>query len=209
MYRLIKACLPSMVAVILLCNPQRCSSASLVSLRLHSFDCCSLNAQAGRGVVVNMSSVASSVKGVPNRFAYATSKAAVVGLTKSVALDFVSHQIRCNCVCPGTVDVCLFEHARCSSLCVAELELVMRSLRDAIQLRCALSQTPSLADRIKQKAAEEDGTEEAARRAFIQRQPMGRLGTPEEVAALFLFLASDDAAFITGQAIVVDGGWTL
>jgi NAD(P)-dependent dehydrogenase (short-subunit alcohol dehydrogenase family) len=96
------------------------------------------------------------------------------GLTKSVALDFVSHQIRCNCVCPGTVDVRLFEHARCSSLCVAELELVMRSLRDAIQLRCALSQTPSLADRIKQKAAEEDGTEEAARRAFIQRQPMGR-----------------------------------
>jgi NAD(P)-dependent dehydrogenase (short-subunit alcohol dehydrogenase family) len=97
MYRLIKACLPSMVAVILLCNPQRCSSASLVSLRLHSFDCCSLNAQAGRGVVVNMSSVASSVKGVPNRFAYATSKAAVVGTVEPDLLTahFLSYLFGC------------------------------------------------------------------------------------------------------------------
>jgi 2-keto-3-deoxy-L-fuconate dehydrogenase len=120
----------------------------------------------GRGSIVNVASVA-AVKGVPSRFAYMATKAAIVGLTKSIALDFVARGIRCNAVCPGTVD------------------------------------TPSLHERM---AA--TGDYEAARSAFIARQPMGRLGTPAEVAALALYLASDEAAFMTGQLLLLDGGWT-
>lgn len=126
----------------------------------------------GRGVILNMASVASSVKGVPNRFVYSASKAAVVGMTRSVATDFVTRGIRCNCLCPGTVH------------------------------------TPSLDERIKENAATA-GSVEAARAAFIARQPMGRLGAPEEIAALAVYLASDEAQFVTGQAIVIDGGLTL
>jgi 2-keto-3-deoxy-L-fuconate dehydrogenase len=124
------------------------------------------------GVIVNMASVASSLKGVPNRFIYSASKAAVVGMTRSVATDYVTQGIRCNCLCPGTV------------------------------------QTPSLDERIAANSAAA-GSIEAAQAAFIARQPMGRLGTPEEIAALAVYLASDAAQFITGQAMVIDGGLTL
>jgi 2-keto-3-deoxy-L-fuconate dehydrogenase len=127
---------------------------------------------AGGGSIVNMSSAVSSVKGAPNRSVYGTTKAAVVGLTKSVAADFVSQGVRCNCICPGTV------------------------------------QTPSLDQRIAANAGQA-GSVEASRAAFVSRQAMGRLGAPEEIAALAVYLASDEAAFVTGQAIVIDGGWTL
>jgi 2-keto-3-deoxy-L-fuconate dehydrogenase len=126
----------------------------------------------GRGSVLNMASVASSLKGVPNRFVYSASKAAVIGMTRSVATDYVASGIRCNCLCPGTVE------------------------------------TPSLDERIAANAAAA-GSIEAARAAFVARQPMGRLGTPEEIAALAVYLSGDDAQFITGQAIVIDGGLTL
>jgi 2-keto-3-deoxy-L-fuconate dehydrogenase len=126
----------------------------------------------GRGVIINMASVASSLKGVPNRFIYSATKAAVIGMTRSVATDYVQQNIRCNCICPGTVH------------------------------------TPSLEERIAVNAAQA-GSVEAARAAFVERQPMGRLGTPEEIAALAVYLASDAAQFVTGQAIVIDGGLTL
>ena len=124
------------------------------------------------GAIVNIASVASSVKGVPNRFIYATTKAAVIGLTKSVAADFVGKGIRCNCICPGTVA------------------------------------SPSLEERIAANAAAA-GSLEAARAAFVDRQPMGRLGRPEEIAALAVYLAGDESQFVTGQAMVIDGGFTL
>lgn len=120
-----------------------------------------------KGSIVNMASVASSVKGAPNRCAYGATKAAVIGLTKSVAADYVSKGIRCNAVCPGTVD------------------------------------TPSLQGRI---AAQ--GNPEEARAAFVARQPIGRLGTAEEIAALVLYLASDESSYTTGAIHVVDGGWS-
>jgi 2-keto-3-deoxy-L-fuconate dehydrogenase len=126
----------------------------------------------GGGSIVNMSSACSSVKGAPNRFLYGTTKAAVVGLTKSIATEYVGQGVRCNCLCPGTVD------------------------------------TPSLHDRIAANAAAA-GSLEAARTAFVARQAMGRLATAEEMAALVVYLASDGAAFVTGQPIVIDGGWTL
>jgi 2-keto-3-deoxy-L-fuconate dehydrogenase len=121
-----------------------------------------------RGSIINMSSVVSSVKGAPNRCAYAASKAAVIGLTKSIAADFVSYGIRCNAICPGTTD------------------------------------TPSLEERMRS-----GGDLESTRAAFIARQPMGRLGTPEEIAHAALYLASDASAFMTGQAFVIDGGWSI
>lgn len=124
--------------------------------------------KAGGGSIINMSSVASSVKGVINRFVYGTTKAAVIGLTKSVAADFIKQGIRCNAICPGTV------------------------------------QTPSLDDRINANA---DPVE--ARKAFIARQPLGRLGTPQEIAALALYLASDESAYTTGTINIIDGGLTL
>ncbi len=121
--------------------------------------------ERGDGAIINMSSVASSVKGVPNRFAYTVSKAAVIGLTKSVATDYVASGVRCNAICPGTVD------------------------------------SPSLQDRLR-----ETGDYEAARAAFVARQPIGRIGTPEEVADLAVYLAG--ATYTTGQAYNIDGGWT-
>ena len=128
--------------------------------------------QRGHGVIINMASVASSLKGVPNRFVYSATKAAVIGMTRSVATDYVTRGIRCNCLCPGTVH------------------------------------TPSLDERIAANAAAA-GSTDAALAAFIARQPMGRLGSPEEIAALAVYLAGDAAQFITGQALVIDGGLTL
>ena len=122
----------------------------------------------GGGSIINMSSVASSMKGVPNRFAYCASKAAVIGLTKSVAADFVTKGIRCNAICPGTVD------------------------------------SPSLHDRLRAS-----GNYEQALKEFIARQPMGRIGDAEEIAALAVYLASDEAKFTTGQTFAIDGGWTV
>jgi 2-keto-3-deoxy-L-fuconate dehydrogenase len=121
----------------------------------------------GHGNIVNMASVAGSVKGVPNRFVYGASKAAVIGLTKSIAIDFVTKGIRCNAICPGTVE------------------------------------TPSLAERI---AAQ--GDVDKARAAFVARQPMGRLGTPQEIAYLALYLASDESAYTTGAIHIIDGALT-
>jgi 2-keto-3-deoxy-L-fuconate dehydrogenase len=123
--------------------------------------------QAKSGSIINMSSIASSVKGVPSRCAYGVTKAAVIGLTKSIASDFVATGVRCNALCPGTVD------------------------------------TPSLRGRI---AASPEP--EAAMQAFIARQPMGRLGKAEEIAAAAVYLASDETQFLTGQCLVIDGGWT-
>jgi 2-keto-3-deoxy-L-fuconate dehydrogenase len=124
--------------------------------------------ERGGGSIVNMSSVASSIKGVPNRFAYSATKAAVIGLTRSIAADFVARGVRCNAICPGTV------------------------------------KTPSLEQRVRALG----GDQEAAWRSFTDRQPMGRLGRPEEIAALALYLASDEASFTTGTIHVVDGGWS-
>ena len=126
----------------------------------------------GAGSVINMASVASSVKGIVGRFVYGASKAAVVGLTKSIAADFAGRGVRCNCICPGTV------------------------------------QSPSLDERIAANAAAA-GSLEAARAAFVARQPMGRLGRADEIAALAVYLASDDSVFVTGQALVIDGGISL
>lgn len=122
----------------------------------------------GGGSIINIASVASTIKGVPNRFIYGTTKAGLMGLTKAVAADFVGQGIRCNAVCPGTV------------------------------------QTPSLDDRIN---ANPDA--QAARKAFIARQPMGRLGRPEEIADMCLYLASDESAFVSGTEFVIDGGMTI
>ncbi len=122
----------------------------------------------GGGSIINMASVASSIKGAPNRCLYGSTKGAVIGLTKAVAADFVAQGIRCNCICPGTVE------------------------------------TPSLEGRMRAL-----GDYDAARKAFIARQPMGRLSQPEEIAALVVYLASDDSAFVTGGAHIIDGGWSL
>ena len=127
----------------------------------------------GGGSIVNISSIASSVRGLPNRYVYGASKAAVIGLTKSVAADFIGQNIRCNAIGPGTV------------------------------------QSPSLNERIKALAATNGITEEAAREMFVARQPMGRLGTAREIADIALYLASDEAAFTTGQMYMVDGGMTI
>ncbi len=124
--------------------------------------------ERGGGSIINMSSVASSLKGVPNRCVYTMTKAAVIGLTKSVAADYVGQGIRCNAICPGTVE------------------------------------SPSLHERLRAT-----GDFEKAHKEFVARQPMGRLGKPEEIAALAAYLASDEAGFTTGQTHIIDGGWAL
>lgn len=128
--------------------------------------------ERGEGSIINIASVVSSLKAAANRCIYGASKAAVIGLTKSVAFDYVAKGVRSNCICPGTV------------------------------------QSPSLEDRITANAAAA-GSLEAARAAFVARQPMGRIGQPEEIAALAVYLASDESRFVTGQAMVIDGGWSV
>ena len=125
----------------------------------------------GGGSIVNMSSVVSSVIGAPNRFIYGTTKAAVIGLTKSVATEFITKGIRCNCICPGTVE------------------------------------SPSWHERVR-ALGKQVGSHEKALNEFISRQPMGRVATAEEVAALVVYLASDESAFTTGQPHIIDGGWS-
>lgn len=127
--------------------------------------------ERGGGSIVNIASVASSIKGVPNRFAYGASKAAVIGMTKAVAADFVARGIRCNAICPGTVD------------------------------------SPSLRQRMATMAAARGTPFEDAYSSFLARQPSGRLGTPEEIAAMAVYLASDESTFTTGTTQIIDGGW--
>jgi 2-keto-3-deoxy-L-fuconate dehydrogenase len=126
----------------------------------------------GGGSIINMASVASSIKGAPNRFVYGASKAAVIGMTKSVAADFVTRNVRCNAICPGTIE------------------------------------SPSLRGRIAAQAQDSGQSASAVEAAFIARQPVGRLGRPDEVAALALYLASDESAFTTGAVHIIDGGWS-
>ncbi|MGZ3287878.1 MAG: SDR family oxidoreductase [Xanthobacteraceae bacterium] len=125
------------------------------------------------GSIVNISSAVSSIRGVPDRYAYGATKAAVIGLTKAVAADFIRRGIRANAICPGTIE------------------------------------SPSLEGRIRERSQTTGKSVAEVERAFVERQPMGRLGRPEEVAALAVFLASDEASYITGQAHLVDGGMAL
>lgn len=124
--------------------------------------------EKNQGNIINMSSVASSVLGAPNRFIYGTTKAAVIGMTKSIAADYIKQGIRCNAICPGTVE------------------------------------SPSLENRMKSQ----DGDYDAVKAAFIERQPIGRIGKPEEIAALVVYLASSESAYTTGSIHVIDGGWS-
>jgi len=126
----------------------------------------------GGGSIINMSSVASAIKGVPNRFAYCASKAAVIGITRSVAADFIGQNIRCNCICPGTVE------------------------------------SPSLRQRVADQAEREHRSQDEVYAAFEARQPLGRLGKPEEIAQLALYLGSPVSGFTTGTAQIIDGGWS-
>jgi 2-keto-3-deoxy-L-fuconate dehydrogenase len=125
------------------------------------------------GSIVNIASTASSVRGIPNRYVYGTTKAAVIGLTKAVAADFIKQGIRCNAICPGTIE------------------------------------SPSLEERITEQSRQTGRSPDLVRQDFVARQPMGRLGRPEEVAWLALFLGSDEASYITGHAYLVDGGMAM
>jgi 2-keto-3-deoxy-L-fuconate dehydrogenase len=125
------------------------------------------------GSIVNIASTASSIRGIPNRYVYGTTKAAVIGLTKAVAADFIKQGIRCNAICPGTIE------------------------------------SPSLEERITEQSRQTGRSPDLVRQDFVARQPMGRLGRPEEVAWLALFLGSDEASYITGHAYLVDGGMTM
>lgn len=127
----------------------------------------------GGGSIVNIASAVSSIRGVPNRYVYGATKAAIIGLTKAVAADYIRHGVRCNAICPGTI------------------------------------QSPSFSERVVATAQKSGQTQEKTYQDFVARQPMGRLGTPEEVAALAVFLASDESAFITGQPHLVDGGMAI
>ena len=126
----------------------------------------------GKGSIINIASTVGASKAAPNRYIYGATKAAVVGLTRAVALDFVGKGVRCNCICPGTI------------------------------------QSPSLDERIR-ALGKQVGGEDKARRLFVERQPMGRLGTTEEVAAVAVYLASDESTYMTGSSIIPDGGFTL
>jgi 2-keto-3-deoxy-L-fuconate dehydrogenase len=126
----------------------------------------------GSGSIINMASVASSIKGAPNRFVYGATKAAVIGMTKAIAADFITRGIRCNAICPGTVE------------------------------------SPSLHQRIEAQAKASGQNIDAVQAAFVARQPMGRIGRTEEIAALAVYLASDESAFTTGTTQVIDGGWS-
>jgi 2-keto-3-deoxy-L-fuconate dehydrogenase len=128
--------------------------------------------EAGGGSIINISSAASSIKAAPNRYVYMATKAAIIGMTRSVAIDFIRQGIRCNAICPGTVE------------------------------------SPSLDGRIAELGRTVGGADKA-RAMFVERQPMGRLGKAEEIAALAVWLASDDSAFVTGTPQVIDGGWSL
>ncbi|HMC15804.1 MAG TPA: SDR family oxidoreductase, partial [Albitalea sp.] len=128
--------------------------------------------EQGDGSIINMASVASSIKGAPSRFVYGTTKAAVIGMTKAIAADFITRGIRCNAICPGTVE------------------------------------SPSLRQRIAEQAEASGQSVEQVQAAFVTRQPMGRIGRSEEIAALAVYLASDESAFTTGTAQVIDGGWS-
>ena len=129
--------------------------------------------EAGGGAIVNIASGAGSVRGIPNRYVYGATKAAVIGLTKAVAADYIRQGVRCNAVCPGTI------------------------------------QSPSLNDRIATQAKSVGKSEDEVRQDFVDRQPMGRLGTAEEVAAAAVYLASDESAFTTGTITLIDGGFAL
>jgi 2-keto-3-deoxy-L-fuconate dehydrogenase len=129
--------------------------------------------ERGSSSIVNISSGASTIKAAPNRYVYAATKAAVIGLTKAVAMDFITRGVRCNCICPGTV------------------------------------QSPSLDQRIASLAASSNRSEDETREMFVSRQPMGRLGTTDEIAAAAVYLAADESAFTTGTALIIDGGWSL
>ena len=129
--------------------------------------------EKGKGSIVNIASGASSVRGIPNRHVYGASKAAVIGLTKAVAADFIRRGVRCNAICPGTIE------------------------------------SPSLDGRIEAQSRSRGEPLEKIRQEFIDRQPMGRLGKPEEIAAIAVYLASDESAFATGQAFIVDGGFAM
>jgi 2-keto-3-deoxy-L-fuconate dehydrogenase len=126
----------------------------------------------GGGSIINVASVAGSIKGAPNRFVYGATKAAVIGMTKSIAADFITRGVRCNAICPGTVE------------------------------------SPSLRERIGAQAAASSQTVDQVQAAFVARQPMGRVGTTSEIAALAVYLASDESAFTTGTAQIIDGGWS-
>jgi 2-keto-3-deoxy-L-fuconate dehydrogenase len=126
----------------------------------------------GGGSIINIASAVGASKAAPNRYVYGATKAAVVGLTKAVAIDFIARGVRCNCICPGTI------------------------------------QTPSLDERI-MTLGKQVGGEEKARAMFIERQPMGRLGTAEEMAHVAVYLASDESRYMTGTSITPDGGFTL
>jgi 2-keto-3-deoxy-L-fuconate dehydrogenase len=128
--------------------------------------------EGGGGSIVNMASVVGSIKGAPNRFVYGATKAAVIGMTKAIAADFVTRGIRCNAICPGTVE------------------------------------SPSLRERIAEQAKASGQTEAQVQAAFVGRQPMGRLGRADEIAALAVYLASDESSFTTGTAQIIDGGWS-
>ena len=129
--------------------------------------------KVGGGSIINVASAASSIKGVPNRFVYTATKAAVIGMTKSIAADFITQGVRCNAICPGTIE------------------------------------SPSLRQRIAAQAESSGQTLEQVEAAFVARQPMGRLGTTAEIAALAVYLASDESAFTTGTTQIIDGGWSV
>jgi 2-keto-3-deoxy-L-fuconate dehydrogenase len=129
--------------------------------------------KAGKGNIINMASAASSIKAPPNRFVYVSTKAAVIGLTKAIAADFIRSGVRCNAICPGTVH------------------------------------SPSLEERIAAQSSQGNVDAEKVRSEFVARQPMGRLGNPEEIAALAVYLASDESSYTTGQTHIIDGGFTL